>query len=259
VIKNSFLLLDKIGEKKETDIWKQGITTWKDFIEAPTIVGLSPERKFTFDMDLKDARQKLFVQDYNHFTSRLPTGQHWRLYDLLSDECCFLDIETTGYHGDITVIGIYDGRDTKLMVKGFNLSKETFMHAIAPYKLIVTFNGASFDLPAISKYFQIKFDQVHIDLRYVCSKIGLNGGLKKIEKELGVNRNDGDMGGAEAVYLWRQWINTRDREYLDRLLRYNEEDIINLKPIADQCIKELWIKTFPLHHTPALDSFSREI
>ena len=103
-----------------------------------------------------------------------------------------------------------------------------------------------FDLPIIKKYFKDILPAVpHIDLRHVCAAIGLKGGLKMIEKELGLKREnkivDAIYGGDPAL-LWRKFLATGDRDFIELLVNYNEEDIINLKPIADYSINRLWEK-----------------
>lgn len=82
----------------------------------------------------------------------------------------------------------------------------------------------------------------HIDLRGVCSRVGLIGGLKAIEQQLNIKRPDSIryVTGNDAAELWRCWKATGDRDFLDMLVTYNEEDIVNLKPIADFAIKKLW-------------------
>lgn len=170
----------------------------------------------------------------------------WRIYNQFKDNILFVDIETSGFYGDITVIGVYDGENTKTMVRGINLDKDLLKKTLAQANMLVTFNGSSFDLPVIERYFQNVIPNVpHVDLRHVCSKIGLIGGLKNIEKEVGINRAKELEGvdGSDAVYLWQQYKATGNREYLNTLVQYNEEDIINLKPLAEFAINKLWKQT----------------
>src|SRR5690606_10514119 len=120
----------------------------------------------------------------------LPDSEHWRLYDQFKDEAVYLDIETNGYRNGITIIGLSDGVDTKTMVRGHNFDKRMLTKELSKYKLIVTFNGQSFDIPVLERFFGIHVRVPHIDLRFVCQRAGLAGGLKSIEKQLNIKRRD---------------------------------------------------------------------
>jgi uncharacterized protein len=246
MLSSSFILLPSIGATSERRIWEQGIMTWQDFIAAPRVKGISPLKKYLWDKRLQVAHQAL-LEGNTAFFSSLPLQHTWRLFQEFGDEAVYLDIETAEYYGAITVIGLYDGNETKIMVRGHNLNKNLLADELRKYKLIITYNGASFDLPVIRRYFgNVLPDIPHIDLRGVCSRIGLVGGLKSIEKQLNINRPDdiSHVYGDDAVWLWHKYQSTGDQKYLDILIRYNEEDIINLKPIAKWAIGELWKRTF---------------
>jgi len=98
------------------------------------------------------------------------------------------------------------------------------------FEILVTFNGKQFDMPFIEHHFDYKYDAVHLDLRYMLKELGLQGGLKNIEMQLGINRGDELKGidGFEAVRLWHQY-KRGNLDALQKLLRYNEQDIVNLK------------------------------
>ncbi|MFC1697277.1 ribonuclease H-like domain-containing protein [Nanoarchaeota archaeon] len=245
MIRNSFIFLDKVSHLTEKKIWQQGIHSWDDFLNTSNIDGISILRKGYYDRQIKQARKCLYDYESEHFTKVLPRSEHWRLYNYFKDDTCFLDIETTGYYGDITVIGLFNGTDVKTMVKGHNLNLPALKEELKRHKLIVTFNGSSFDLPVIEKYYPTTVPKIpHLDLRHACAKIGLKGGLKNVERTMGIRRADevGEMSGNDAVYLWQKYKITGDRKYLELLVKYNEEDIINLKPLADHTVKELWKK-----------------
>jgi len=171
-----------------------------------------------------------------YFYDRLPSAERWRLYRDFQHNCGFLDIETTGVSSDdheITVIGLYDGELMHQFVSGDNL--EGFEDAIEAFALVVTFNGARFDLPFIASFFRnFEFRQAHIDLRHVVRRLGYRGGLKSIEPLFGICRNPeiGEMGGYEAVLLWHEHVRGNPKA-LPRLLEYNEADVVNLKTIMD--------------------------
>ncbi len=153
-----------------------------------------------------------------------------------------MDIETTGgYQGvnDITVVGLYDGKHYRAFVNGKNL--EQFESVISEFDLVITFNGSAFDLPFIRKWFRhITLPPAHIDLRFLLRKIGYRGGLKKIEKQLRINREAEirDMNGYDAVMLWKahQW---GDDKALDLLVQYNKADVINLEPLMTFSYEEM--------------------
>ncbi|MFC1732479.1 ribonuclease H-like domain-containing protein [candidate division KSB1 bacterium] len=246
MIRNSFIFLDRISKNTERKIWNQGIENWDCFLDAKRIDGISDLRKGSYDRQILGARENLYSMNSPYFKNIVPRGDTWRLYPFFKEDAVFLDIETTSYYGNITVIGLYDGIDTKMMIRDINLDKEIIKKELSKYKLIVTFNGSSFDLPVIERYFQGVVPNIpHVDLRHVCSKIGLIGGLKRIEKQLGIDRGKEleHVGGEDAAKLWRAFKATGDDYYLNLLIKYNEEDIINLKTIAEHAVKELWKKT----------------
>jgi len=235
MIRNSFIFLEKIGPTAENNIWKQNITTWDKFTNTERIKGVSPTRKSYYDRQIKQASN--YLKDYNSeaFTKILPKSENWRLFNHFCDDAIYLDIETTGYYGDITVCGLYDGNDTKMLIKGQNLTKSSIKEAFHGKKLLVTFNGQSFDIPVINRYFKGVIPNIpHLDLRFPLAKLGYTGGLKNIEKNLKIKRNNDVDGfsGSDAVELWFDYIENNNKRSLKLLLQYNEEDIVNLKPLA---------------------------
>ncbi|HZX45172.1 MAG TPA: ribonuclease H-like domain-containing protein [Candidatus Nanoarchaeia archaeon] len=241
MIENSFIFLDGIREKTEQNIWNQGIYNWDSFIQAKAVKGIGNTRKCYYDRQLEQARKEL--HDYG-FLNRFPLCETWRIYDYLKDECVFLDIETSGIgkHCDITVVGLFDGIETKSMIAGINLDLRALKRELERYKMIVTFNGAAFDIPFIKKRYPSLLPEVpHLDLRFACEKAGLSGGLKKIEKELGIARNKliDDLYGGDPYLLWRMFRGSGDEHYLNLLVEYNEDDVFNLKKIADYACDKL--------------------
>jgi hypothetical protein len=66
------------------------------------------------------------------------------------------------------------------------------------------------------------------------------GGLKKIEKDLGITRSNEIDGvdGFEAVRLWRKY-QRGDKKALKTLISYNNADIINLEPLMERAYEKL--------------------
>ena len=244
MITNSFIFLERIGYRLEQNIWKNGIYDWDFFLKQNNVKGLSRHRKLYYDRKILNAKKALYNFDSSYFVELLPQSEIWRLYDFFKEDAIFLDIETTGLKetDDITVFGLYDGLNTKIMIKGINFDYRTLKKELQKYKLIVTFNGASFDIPFIQKMYPDLIPKIpNFDVKCVTDRLGLKGGLKKIEKTLGIKRSDivDKFYGGDALTLWRMYRATGDDYYLNLLVEYNEFDVINLKIVAEQCVKKM--------------------
>jgi len=153
----------------------------------------------------------------------------------------YIDIETTGLTftaSEITVIGIYlcRGNDTEfIQFVGRDISADAIMEALEGVDIIYSYNGSRFDLPFIQSQLGINLAGQfrHRDLMYDCWGKNLYGGLKGVERQLGVTRKLPEMNGYEAVKLWWKYVDTFDLDALNKLLEYNKEDVLNLKTLRD--------------------------
>jgi len=256
MITNSFIFLERVGHRVEQLIWNNGIYDWDSFLKNNKIKGMSRYRKLYYNRKVLNARKALYNFDSSYFLGLFPQSEMWRLYDFFREDAVFLDIETTGLSkksDDITVFGLYDGLNTKTMIKGINMDYHLLKKELEKYKLIVTFNGASFDLPFIEKRYPRLLPNVpNFDVRSITRKLGLTGGLKNIEKELGIKRRNiiEDFNGGDALTLWRMYKSTGDDYYLNLLVEYNEYDIMNLKLVAEKCVKKMKESLFNAHFLP---------
>ena len=77
-------------------------------------------------------------------------------------------------------------------------------------------------------------------------------GLKNIEKELNLARKEiiKDFHGGDAVTLWRMYRATGNEDYLNLLIEYNEYDIMNLKVVAENCVKRMKENLFNSNFSP---------
>ena len=236
MIQKSFIFLKGISYNKEKSLYKQGIRSWNSFLETQKIKGISKEKKIILDKELIEAKHNLYTENTSYFSGVLPQKENYRLYPLFQDETLFLDIEIDSKR-NIILIGLFNGFKTKFMIKGFNLYKDILKKELENYKLIVTFNGSSFDLPLIEKQLDLPITLPHIDLKHLCNKVGLKGSLKEIELILNLKRPKHLLG--HPVDAWKAAHASQDDRYLKALLNYNEEDLVNLRPILEYCYKQL--------------------
>jgi uncharacterized protein len=153
----------------------------------------------------------------------------------------YLDIETTGLMPggcDITVIGIHicRGEDTDFVqLVGQDATADSVVDALRDIDVLYTYNGSRFDLPFIHSALGVNLAvrHKHHDLMFDCWRHKLYGGLKGVEKQLGIPRKLPDMNGLEAVRLWWKYVDSFDLEALNKLLAYNKEDVVNLKTLRD--------------------------
>ncbi len=237
MLENTFIHLPGHGPNRERKLWEHGIKTWDDYLENFAQSRYHNE----YCKRVASSKYALKCNDSGFFADCLPPKETWRAFPHF-DKIAYLDIETTGLGKGtdyITVIGLFDGRETKSYVCGQNL--EEFQNDIGDYEMVVTFNGAIFDLPFIRREMQnIKLPKLHSDLRFVLSSLGVNGGLKKIEQQFGMEREDDLKGlnGYDAVLLWKRYKKENDENALDKLVRYNAADIANLKKLMEWAYKE---------------------
>lgn len=239
MIRNTFSILNGIGEKLERRLWRDGILTWDDFIGAGDIDAISPERKAVFNKAFASAAEHLDKRDAVFFNKTVKRRDHWRFFEIFRGEAVCLDIETNGLQvgrgGYVTVVGLYDGYECKSLVAGDNLTVESLNRELAGYKCLITYYGVSFDIPFLLKALPgARFDIPHFDLCYAAKKLGMDGGLKKLEAMLGIEREESVKGidGYAAVKLW-ELARRGDCEAKRLLLTYNREDTVNLLEIAD--------------------------
>lgn len=236
MIQESFVFLEKCSTARESSFWKQGIADWRKFLAREKVLGIADAKKEFYNRKIREAQQALAAENAAYFVGKLPAKEMWRLYPYFKEDCCFLDIETDTY-GNITVVGISNYYNTNTFVKGFNLERSLLEKELAKYKVVVTFNGGAFDLPKLKKQLLLEMKMPHIDLKPLCVKLDLKGGLKEVEKILNLKRPSHLYGN--PVELWKAFHASGDKEYLQLLVEYNSEDIENLKGIMDVVYKKM--------------------
>lgn len=203
-------LVRGISAEREGALWRQGILSWDDFEKQ------NPLPRMPFD-EAKPDRNSLFsgpraalgTGDAAFFSKLLHRRQHFRIPLAFPEKTIFLDIETTGlsrYYDIITLVGWSSQGRYGVFVRGQD--DNDLRGIMRDAQVIVTFNGALFDLPFLRAAFpDLKIPPVHIDLRFLARRVGLSGGQKSIEHELGIKRPSAvhDMRGDSAPILWHKY------------------------------------------------------
>jgi uncharacterized protein YprB with RNaseH-like and TPR domain len=155
----------------------------------------------------------------------------------LNSTSAYLDIETT-YEHEISVVGIFrPGRGT-LQLVGRDVKPVNLLDALGDAAVIKTYNGSRFDLPVIRQRLGLDLQSLypHLDLMYTCWRHKLKGGLKAVERQLGLIRQSAGVDGLDAMRLWANWTRGQDRQALDLLLLYNREDVELLAEV-ERCLQ----------------------
>ena len=238
MLHSTFVFLKGIGESTERRLWEAGVRNWHDFLANASLPGIASARKSMYDEQIHQMLSQYKRGNFRFFAQCLKPRDHWRLFDTFRTRTVFLDIETTGEPagiGSITLVGLYANGHMTTLIQGETLTLDRLEEELSHYDLIVTFFGTGFDLPYLQTTFPtLRIDHAHFDLCFAARRLGLRGGLKRIECEVGLSRPTDIQGldGWDAVRLWRAWQNGH-AEARTLLCLYNEADVRNLEPLAD--------------------------
>ena len=243
MLEQTFIHIPGVGPKTERELWQSGIRSWEDFtaiLTPPTPI--SPGLRRRLEDYIPQSIKAVENRDAGFFSRLSALGEAWRLFPEFASQCVFLDIETTGLSpvfDTVTMVGLFDGHRYEVFIDGQNL--QDLPNRLKKYSVVVTFNGAGFDLRFLKLTFpDLRLPPIHIDLRWVTRRLGYRGGLKSIEKEFGISRDESvqDVDGFEATVLWSRYLRG-DRTALQKLITYNTEDVVHLKAIMEMAYDKL--------------------
>jgi uncharacterized protein len=247
MIRKDFSFIEGLTPRLRVEIENKKLS-WDDFLngDVKDVSYLDEDIKKNIISKISLAKKKLGEKDYLFFSKNFEKKNHYLLFEHFLDGACYLDIETTGLWRDkcrITTISVYDGKEMKTFIHGINMDEKEISKFLDKFKMIVTYNGIYFDVPFIEHKFPLvrSDNKLHADLRWACRKVGLFGGLKKIEKEVGITRGD-DLEGVDgmmAVRLWKKYEKNGDEAALKLLVKYNQEDVYNLEKLAKIVMERL--------------------
>jgi uncharacterized protein YprB with RNaseH-like and TPR domain len=241
MLTRTFLHIPGVGPKRERSIWGDGILSWEHMLADRDLFDDGPPPAMEQAITL--SRQKLVDGDARWFEHSLGAADAWRLAaDFDDGRIAYLDIETDGGEstqwqegedapGGTTVCAVWDGIEARVFLRNRDL--DSLPQYLAKYKVLCTFNGKSFDIPYLEGRFGKEFFAgAHLDLRPITAQVGLTGGLKKIEKQIGIERPASirRYTGYDAVKLWGAFRRGR-KDALEPLARYNLADAVNLQAV----------------------------
>ena len=221
MLEHSFIHVPGIGPHRERELWVAGYTDWEAFRSG------YPEGHWR-ELVLDRLERERAARD-------MPRREAWRLFPSYRDRVAYLDIETAEIAGErdvVTCVGLFDGKNVEAYLRGLNLNE--LPAALGRFELLVTYNGACYDLPVLTRAFPgLEPRRLrHIDLRFPLGRLGFRGGLKAAEREIGIERPEEirDVDGRLAIRLWQAHRRGHPRA-LDTLTRYCLEDVVNLEPL----------------------------
>ncbi len=242
MLQRCFFHLPGVGPAFDATLRAAGIQTWNDALTMNLPCG--PTKAANLRAGLEESLSRLARGDARWFGKALAPARQWLLFPHFRHSAAYVDIETTGLswpEGQITTIALYDGIRVRTYVQGENL--EDFADDILEFKLLVTWNGRCFDAPMLRRTLNIPLDKgsmAHLDLLPVFRSMDLRGGLKKVEKALGLSRGALDgVDGWAAVLLWNEYERLGDRRVLETLLAYNVADVLSLEYLAEFAVRRL--------------------
>ncbi len=241
MIEQAFQHLPGLGPERLKQLDAFGVRDWPDLRARLSELPFGPGTRTKLEGAVSRCEQALAENDLHYLVKTLAAPDQWRILGRYFDRAAYFDIETSGLDASsvVTLIACWHKGALHTFVRGRNL--EAFLDLLDEVELLVSFNGASFDVPRVLSEFHIPtIPCPHLDLRWVCYHQQHRGGLKQIERNLGIRRPPDLVGvdGAEAVWLWNLWEQGGNQRALDRLIRYCCADVITLEQVAARLLDD---------------------
>jgi len=166
--------------------------------------------------------------------------------ELMPGDIIFLDVESTGLGSSpLFLIGVMLWEDGGFQVRQYfarNYAEEAavitaFIEACAPKKLLVTFNGKSFDFPfirarAAANAIPFSLEPAHFDLLHECRRIWKDElpdcKLQTLERHICRKARFGDIPGCEIPDAYHAFVRTGNAWQMVEALKHNMLDLVTL-------------------------------
>lgn len=201
--------------------------------------------------DIEDEAGHL-QRDFTEALDNPDSGLRQRLSDLWPadglepDDIIFMDLETTGLAcSPLFLIGTMCWEQDRLVVRQLlarDYSEESaivarFADGFARRRLLVTFNGKSFDMPflrmrAASTRVELPEEPPHFDLLHVCRRVWKdslpNCKLQTLETHICRRPRYGDIPGEQIPEAYHAFVRTGDARRMVRILHHNMLDLVTM-------------------------------
>jgi uncharacterized protein YprB with RNaseH-like and TPR domain len=180
------------------------------------------------------------------------------------DSIVFLDTETTGLHGGTGMVpflvglGYFSGEDfivIQYFIRDFDEEPSMLLalgDILQRFKLVVTYNGATFDLPLLETRFTLArlnspfADLGHLDLLPAARRLWRNGHgscrLAALEHKIAGFFRGPDVPGAMIPRSYFDFLQGRGASTMNGVLKHNVHDIVSLAALtvcaADRMVSE---------------------
>ena len=162
------------------------------------------------------------------------------------EDLAFFDLETTGLSSSpVFLIGVMVWSDGGLVTRQFfarDYSEERpiismFADCLRARRMLVSFNGKSFDLPyirarAAATGVRFAFDGPHLDLLHVSRRAWKdqlpNCRLQTLEAHICSRHRTGDIPGHAIPQAYHDYVRTEDARHMVSTLEHNRLDLITL-------------------------------
>ncbi len=250
MIDECFLHIDGIGEKTSARLKELGFLNWQQCVDNAGSLPFSGSKREKFMGNIRDSQKALEESDIDYLVKSYPVREHWRILAEFYPEATWFDIETTGiswYDNHATVISAY--REGELLDFKFGENLDDFLELVDRSKLLVSFNGSGYDIPFLEQTWHIpSLNCPHVDLRWMSYHLGYRGGLKNIEKVLGIQRPGEVAGvdGLEAIDLFYRWQGGNS-EAGRRLMAYCRADVISTLILGHRLLAQRGLELPPIN------------
>src|SRR6266568_4596056 len=234
--------------------------------------------------------QTMYPHDYVHGKIRLSRFSGADLESLISlmrekaavpprERIVFLDTETTGLQGGsgmcpfLVGIGYFAGDEFHLLqyfIRDFDEEPSmlyTLGELLGRFDLVVTYNGAAFDVPLLETRFTLARlhspfrGMSHLDLLFTTRRLWRNGHgscrLAALEREMISFRRGADIPGSMIPRVYFDYIQRRPNVALTSVFTHNVYDVVSLAALTIHACDRVTLEPAPLDDPLDLYSLGR--